>query len=117
LPRRVNFARLAETASGKTSWAWRLFLVRFWSVVTLRTYPDLIEASLAKSALEVNGIPCSLADENANAYSAAKIAIPIRLLVADDQIEEANRILDAIDKKPPGAPDVAINGNAARHFG
>jgi len=45
-------------------------------MVTLRSYPDLIDASLAKSALEVNGIHCSLADENANTNTMAKFAIP-----------------------------------------
>jgi hypothetical protein len=70
-------------------------------MVTLRTYPDLIEASLAKSALEVNGIHCSLADENANANTMAKFAIPVRLLVAVEQVEAAIKILDAPDQQPP----------------
>ena len=67
-------------------------------MVTLRTYPDLLDAGLAKSVLEANGIACSLADENANANTAAQFAIPVRLLVAADQVAEAIRILDATDK-------------------
>jgi type III secretory pathway lipoprotein EscJ len=63
-------------------------------MVTLRTYPDLIDASMAKSELEANGIACTLADENANQNTAAKFDIPVRLLVAEDQIAEALKILD-----------------------
>jgi hypothetical protein len=44
--------------------------------------------------LEANGILCSLEDENAHLYLAA--AVPIRLLVAEDQLEEARRILSGI---------------------
>jgi hypothetical protein len=64
-------------------------------MATLRTYPDSIKAALAKSVLEANGIDCDLADENANANTAAKFAVPIRLLVAEDQVEDAIKILDA----------------------
>ena len=70
-------------------------------MVTLRTYPDLIDASLAKSALEVNGIHCSLADENANTNAIAKFSIPVRLLLAEEQVEAAVKILDAPDQQPP----------------
>ena len=68
-------------------------------MVTLRAYPDLIKASLAKSALEVNGIHCSLADENANTNTLAKFAIPVRLPVAEEQVEAAIKILDAPDQQ------------------
>ena len=70
-------------------------------MVTLRSYPDLIDASLAKSALEVNGIHYSLADENANTNAIAKFSIPVRLLVAEEQVEAAVKILDAPDQQPP----------------
>ena len=62
-------------------------------MTTLRTFDHSGEAELAKSVLEANGIFCSLADENAHLYLLA--AVPIRLLVADDQVEEAALILDA----------------------
>ena len=70
-------------------------------MVTLRTYPDLIDASLAKSALEVNCIHCILADENVNTNTMAKFAIPVRLLVAEEQVEAASKILDAPDQQSP----------------
>ena len=73
-------------------------------MVTLRTYPDSIEAGLAKSVLEANGISCSLADENANMNTMAKFAIPVRLLVTEDQVEIAIKILDAPDPQFPENP-------------
>lgn len=36
---------------------------------------------------------CSLADENSNRYGGAPLAMPIRLLVAEEQLEEARRAL------------------------
>src|SRR5207253_8544731 len=81
-----------------------------------------VEAAMAKSVLDDHGISSSLADEAAHLYGGAPGAIPVRLLVRDDQAEEALRILDApgpalpenfdvmtdaetVDEKP--APDVA----------
>lgn len=64
-------------------------------MITLRSYSGLIEASLAKSTLEVNGIACELADENANANTLAQFAIPVRLLVEEEEAPEAIRILDS----------------------
>ena len=62
-------------------------------MVTLRTYSNPAEAALAKSLLDDHKIFCSLADENVNLYGGGPLAMPIRLLVADDQAEEAARIL------------------------
>jgi len=62
-------------------------------MVTLRTYSNPVEAALAKSLLDDHKIFCSLADENVNLYGGGPLAMPIRLLVADDQAEEAARIL------------------------
>jgi tetratricopeptide (TPR) repeat protein len=62
-------------------------------VVTLRTYSNPAEAAIAKSLLDDHKIFCSLADENVNLYGGGPLAMPIRLLVAEDQAEEAARIL------------------------
>jgi hypothetical protein len=62
-------------------------------MVTLRTYSNPAEAALAKSLLDDHKIFCSLADENVNLYGGGPLAMPIRLLVADDQAEEAARSL------------------------
>jgi tetratricopeptide (TPR) repeat protein len=88
-------------------------------MITLRTYLNPLEAGMAKSLLESHQIVCSLADENSNLYAGTgQIAIPIRLLVADEQAEQARHILD--DPRPPllddfdpgqAAPAIAVNAN------
>src|SRR3954468_3393607 len=81
-------------------------------MVTLRAFNTPAEAALAKSLLDDQGIVCSLADENSWLYGGAPMAMPVRLLVAEDQAEEAARIL----KDPPdganAVPDSAENAAA-----
>ncbi|MDQ6912788.1 MAG: DUF2007 domain-containing protein [Verrucomicrobiota bacterium] len=62
-------------------------------MVTVRNFSSPVEAALAKSRLDDAKIFCSLADENVNRLGGAPFAMPIRLLVAEDQLEEAERIL------------------------
>jgi tetratricopeptide (TPR) repeat protein len=63
-------------------------------MVTLRSYSNPAEAAMAKSLLDDNKIVCSLADENSNLYGGGPLAMPIRLLVAEEQVERAGHILD-----------------------
>jgi len=63
-------------------------------VVTIRTYSNQAEAAIAKSLLDNHDIFCRLADENVNLYGGGPLAMPIRLLVAEDQAQEAMRILE-----------------------
>jgi tetratricopeptide (TPR) repeat protein len=67
-------------------------------MITLRSYPNPIEAGMAKSMLEAHNISCTLADENANVYGGAPFAMPVRLLVSEDQVDEARRILEDAEK-------------------
>ncbi len=60
-------------------------------MVTLRTYWNRDRAVLAKALLENYGVSCSLIHENAN--NLYPFAMPIRLLVAEDQADRAVRIL------------------------
>ncbi len=71
-------------------------------MVTLRTYSNPAEAAMAKSLLDDHKILCSLADENVNLYGGGPLAMPIRLMVAEEQAEEASRILET---KGPELPE------------
>jgi len=92
-------------------------------MITLRAFGNAAEAAMAKSVLDDHGISCSLADEDSHLYGGAPQAMPVRILVREDQAEEALRILDApglalpenfdvmtgaepAEEKP--APDVAV---------
>jgi tetratricopeptide (TPR) repeat protein len=63
-------------------------------MITLRAFGNAAEAAIAKSVLDDHGINCSLADEASHLYGGAPTAMPVRLLVREDQAEEAGRILD-----------------------
>ena len=62
-------------------------------MVTVHTYANPIEAGIAKSLLDDYEIFCALADEDTNRYSGAPFAVPIRLLVYEDQADLAIHIL------------------------
>src|SRR6202043_3753625 len=66
----------------------------FSGVVALGAYSNPVEAAIAKSLLDNHNIFCRLADENVNLLGGGPLAMPIRLLVAEDQAEEAARILE-----------------------
>jgi tetratricopeptide (TPR) repeat protein len=70
-------------------------------MVTLRTYSNPAEAAMAKSLLDDQKIVCSLADENSNLYGGGPLAMPIRLLVAEEQVEQARHILDDLRQPLP----------------
>ncbi len=71
-------------------------------MVTIRAYSNPAEAAMAKSLLDSHDIFCRLADENVNLYGGGPLAMPIRLLVAEDQAEEAARVLDTKGPELPG---------------
>jgi tetratricopeptide (TPR) repeat protein len=70
-------------------------------VVTLRAYGNAVEAALAKTLLDDRGIPCRLADEGSHLYGGAPLAMPIRILVPEERLEEASRVLDDAAKSLP----------------
>jgi DNA-directed RNA polymerase subunit RPC12/RpoP len=69
--------------------------------VTIATYDDLFTADFDKHKLEANGIDCYLADENTigmdwtlmNALGGIKLRVP------EQQVEEAQRILNEKDEE------------------
>ena len=66
-------------------------------MVTLRAFSNPAEAALVKSLLDDHNILCSLADENAYFYGGAPFAMPVRIIVADEQAAEADHILEQAD--------------------
>src|SRR5438105_15563535 len=70
-------------------------------MVTLRTYLNPTQALLDKTLLDSSDIFCALADQNANLYGGGPFAMPVRLLVAEEQAEEADRLLKNNDQLSP----------------
>src|SRR5438105_11108722 len=70
-------------------------------MVTLRTYLNPTQALLDKTLLDSSDIFCAIADQNANLYGGGPFAMPVRLLVAEEQAEEAARILKNSDQLSP----------------
>jgi len=62
-------------------------------MVTIRTYANPVDAALAKSVLDDHDVPSVLIHENANTFYS--LAMPVRLLVPDDQANRAIHILTA----------------------
>ncbi len=80
-------------------------------MVTLRRYFNVAEAAVDKTRLDDRGIFCSIADENSYLYGGAGFAMSIRILVAEDQFEEATRVLAELG--PPLADDFEPGAAAA----
>ena len=63
-------------------------------MVTVRTYWNPVDAALAKSVLDNYEIPFEILHENVNLYSQAQFAVPIRLVVDEDQASRATYFLN-----------------------
>jgi len=64
-------------------------------MVTVRTYWSLAEAALAKTFLDNYEIPCALLDENAGNYITGQpFAVPIRLIVDENEVDRAICLLN-----------------------
>lgn len=84
-------------------------------MVTVRTYWNHAEAALAKSLLDNYGIVSAVIHENASLYVWPPMAMPIRLMVAEDQAEEANRILQGDFEGAPALEENAPQSDEARN--
>jgi hypothetical protein len=64
-------------------------------IVVIRTYGNEVEAGLAASVLEANGIPAQVrADTAGGAYPSMALIFPVRLLVHAEDAMLALEILD-----------------------
>jgi hypothetical protein len=64
-------------------------------IIVLKQFDDAIDASIAKTKLDANGIPCFLTEENmANLYPGQNaFAFSVRLHVFKKDVEEASQLL------------------------
>ena len=66
---------------------------------------DPVLLSYASSVLNDAGIPYFTADNNMSIMDGSLIAIPQRLLVAEEDGPEAKKLVDEAIANPPGMPD------------
>jgi hypothetical protein len=62
------------------------------ALVAAAVFYNSFEAGIAKSRLDADGIPCVLFDFNSS-MEGASFLVPIRLMVDDEDVEEARTIL------------------------
>lgn len=75
-------------------------------IVVLRTFGNELEAHLAATVLEANGIPAQvLADTAGGAYPSIALVFPVRLLVRAEDADLAREILDTPVEPAPDDPD------------
>ncbi len=66
-------------------------------MMTLRAYLNPTDVLIAKAHLDDHAVPCAVADELAHLYGGAPFAMPIRLLVREEDVAKATRILAQLD--------------------
>jgi len=69
-------------------------------MITIREFTDQAQAGLVQSYLSDNEIESILADENANTWIGARMLVPIRLQVPDEEAEKAKGLLKQFDNAP-----------------
>jgi hypothetical protein len=83
-------------------------------LVTIATFPEPMEASMARSALEAAGIEVFLQGETAN--SMIPVAFPSRLQVRTEDEAAARSLLDAMDDAPESIESVTAAEIAAEQL-
>ncbi len=69
-------------------------------MITIRELTNTVEAGLLVSFLNDNDIEAVLTDENASAWVAARLLVPIRLQVPEEQAERALALLKEFEDAP-----------------
>ena len=70
---------------------------------TIRTFIDPVQAAVVVSFLKDNNIEAVLLDENSSSYTSARLLVPIRLQVPNQQAGYANSLLENFDVPPDEA--------------
>jgi hypothetical protein len=73
-------------------------------LVTVATFPEPMEANMARSALEAAGIPVFLRGEMAN--SMVPVAFSSEIQVRATDVTEARKLLESMDDAPVSLEDV-----------
>jgi hypothetical protein len=63
---------------------------------------DLVRLSWARAVLAAEGIECVLLDDYVSGVEGSIGAIPRRLMVATEQLEDARRLLEHAERSLPG---------------
>lgn len=69
-------------------------------MTTVRELIDPVQAGLLQAFLEDHEIEAILSDEGASAWTGARLLVPVRLQVPDDQAEQASALLKEFDAEP-----------------
>lgn len=67
------------------------------ALTELARYPFFMNAEIAKGLLESHGLGAVVFDSGMNIADSAAIAIPVRLMVLEEDLAEAMRILQEAD--------------------
>jgi hypothetical protein len=67
------------------------------ALVELGRYPFAMNAEIARSFLESHGIGAVVFDSGMNIADSAAFAIPVRLMVLDEDLEEARALIIEAD--------------------
>jgi Putative prokaryotic signal transducing protein len=67
------------------------------SLVELGRYPFAMQAEIARTFLESHGIGALVFDSGMNIADSSAIAIPVRLMVLDEDRDEAKALLEEAD--------------------
>lgn len=67
------------------------------ALVELARYPSSMAAEIARSFLESHGVGAVTFDGGMNIADSAAFAIPVRLMVLDEDYDEANALLTEAD--------------------
>jgi len=63
------------------------------ALVELARFSNSLDAGVARSRLEADGLHCVLFDSGFSSVEAVGLLIPVRLMVLDEDLEEARQIL------------------------
>ncbi len=74
------------------------------SLVEAARYANSLDAGVAHGRLEAEGLHCVLFDEGFSSVEGVGAFIPVRLMVLDDEFDQASQILESMAEGVRGEP-------------